>query len=215
MRSILNLGLCLLVSNFLIAQSIEGLWLIESVQVGAKSMTPDMRWFKFENGALESGNGFLKNGKGTYEFDARENTLSIRDSLALEDQNGPFKVEDLGAEQMVMSRQEEGMSVKVISRKVNAVPMALADKLSGYWAGRENFSIYLSWDRSYKLYHLDGSIEYGVWRNHPHKKELALLPWDRKKASRFLAIDVNGKDLILKDLKSNDEFRLKRSRKRN
>jgi len=67
-------------------ENIFGLWQVEQVIVGEKSMTPVAKWFRIEsNGHYQTGNGWLQNGAGIWNFDSEKQLFSSCDSLNIED----------------------------------------------------------------------------------------------------------------------------------
>lgn len=194
--------------------SLLGYWLVEKVQVGPRNMTPDAKWICFKSGrSFIGGNGYLRNSAGRYSFDSTGAALQLFDSLSLQDPNGAFQL-DYAADRMEWKRIEEGQEVKVFLKRIEELPTAMADQLKGLWLQEGAFSLYLSWDRSYRKFLEDGSVEHGVWRNHPHRPELVLIPWDKKKTSQFYRIEKSSFDqLQLTDLEREKTMNFERSRK--
>lgn len=195
----------------LFGQSLEGLWLIDKVSMGAEENTPDAKWIQLAaDGSFIGGNGFLQNSAGTYEF--KEEDLLLNDSLSLRDEFGAFKVM-LNNKTMTWERKEDGQSIKVSLKRINELPMAQSDLLRGLWQAGNEYRLFLRWDRAYVKYLPDGSKEYGVWRNHPHKPELALIPWNQKKTLQFYKIEESSFNrLKLIDLEGGKATSLERLR---
>lgn len=193
-------------------KGLMGYWLVEKVQVGSRTMTPDAKWIHFRtNQSFVGGNGFLRNSAGLYTYDSLKANLKLNDSLSLEDPFGSFKVK-CDKDRMDWQRVEEGQEVKVSLKRTTDLPMAMSDQLRGLWKEKDSFSLFLSWDRSYRKFLKNGSTEQGVWRNHPHRPELVLIPWDQKKTSQFYKIEKSSSDLLkLTDLQRGKTMFLERS----
>ncbi len=200
----------LLVALSSFAQGLSGLWLIEKVKVGDKEMTPDKKWTEFaKDGSFISGNGYLRNGEGTYQYDSQTGQLLMEDSISLKDKHGAFQT-SIDDDAMYWERMEEGMKVQVYLRPIQALPMTGSDRIRGLWQG-EDFRLFLRWDRAFTRYNADGSREYGVWRKHPHKNELALLPWSAKKTPQFFKIEESSySQMILSDAEGDEKIKFHR-----
>lgn len=174
------------------AQSFLGSWEVVSVSVGDRSMTPQARWVIFTNQGFESGNGLLRNGAGTFNYDAFSHMLRMNDTLGLDDQFGAFDVEQNG-DTMLWQRIEEGEQVSVRLVRTQDLPLRPLDQCVGLWAAEEGDQVdlmFLSWTKNYRITFKDGSREQGVWYGHPHRAEIIFLPWDRNKESRSFKIET-------------------------
>ncbi|WP_421753856.1 hypothetical protein [Croceimicrobium sp.] len=172
------------------AQNILGLWQVTNVQVGDKEMTPQEKWIRFSEQGFEGGNGLLQNGAGTYLWKAQEMKLSMNDSLGFVDPFDAFKVEVTDSS-MQWSRQEEGMEVTVHLKRIQSLPLRMADKVVGVWQAESEDSlayVFFRWDKVYTIVYKDGSRESGLWYAHAHRLELSLHPWDKNERSRHFKI---------------------------
>ncbi len=183
------------------AQEFLGMWEVVSVEVGDFKNTPQAKWILFEEEGFRSGNGFLKNGAGTYTYQHKTKALKIQDSLGFEDSNGPFIVSFEG-ETMIWQRNEDEGLVTVRLERRSELPMRPLDRIIGIWLPEEPDSIsyvFLSWTRNYRIRFADGRTENGVWHAHAHRPELIFLPWDRSKKSRSYWIETGPwEELLLK-----------------
>ncbi|WP_143057642.1 hypothetical protein [Cyclobacterium xiamenense] len=190
-----------------------GLWEAINVDVGEENMTPVAKWFRFkEDGTTESGNGWLKNYDGTWEYDAGKSTFGSNDPLGIKDEAGAFKV-SFDKEYMYWEREEDGMPVKVTLKPVNELPMSPADFLKGVW-GIESITkdgvsildqfdpngkhyLHIRWDRIYRNRNSEGEIFTGYWHIHGHRSEITLLPHTEGKIAESWRIEVNEKELLM------------------
>lgn len=207
--------LFLLLSFNIYAQrnKVIGFWTIETVSVGKQNMTPVAKWTKINaDGSFQSGNGWLQNSKGSWNYDAQTNQFSALDSLGLKDEFGGFTVSfDKG--KMYWERQEEGMPVKVTLKRIHNLPMAPADYLVGLWdlsgITKNNQSIlkdfdannkhrlFIRWDRMYINFSPEGKKSTGYWHINAHKPILTFLPHQEGAKPESWRIEVNKKELIM------------------
>lgn len=176
---IIALSLFILLTLNLTTQSqnsISGLWEVLKVTVGEEELTPTAKWFLFtEKGQMEGGNGGFINTRGTFDYDAVNNTL---EQMAT-DQRDPYETFDIqpsaDKENMTWARTEDGMQVKVQLKKLKEKPLAPWDKITGSWSveGVSNYaSIYIGWDGRYRKFNENGQrIETGLWHIEAHS------PW--------------------------------------
>lgn len=172
-------------------ETMSGLWLITEVKVGNKKMTPDAKWSRFnEDGTQESGNGWFQHSYGSWELDEASKELSIITENGLDDPFGAFNVEEMGAEDMVWSRVEEGEDVRVVLERIERLPSTNRDRLIGLWeaidfTGRDSLFgeeaskkdyLFIRWDGKFVVESGIGKT-YGVYNVHAHKPEIELIPY--------------------------------------
>lgn len=161
------------------AQEMEGLWLVQKVEVGSKNMTPNAKWFDLKAGGIyESGNGWLKNGEGTWAFDANTSELKTKETYFLDQKAPPFKVSFLSSTEALWTRNEDGMTVQVFLKKASKKPMSRMDLAYGLWkaeSGELDFNLLIRWDR---IYERRGNTDRktGYWIAHAHRAEIVFLP---------------------------------------
>jgi len=182
-----------------------------------KLMTPQSKWVEFSVEGFYGGNGLQINSAGTYHFAETEKALSLNDSLGFENEFGAFSVA-FAEDKMIWTRQENGADIRVVLSRTEEMPLRLADQVIGLWEplaeDREIALIFISWDHTYRITFLDGSREYGLWQAKAHRFELAMVPWDRKKESRFYLLETGSwNEMTFTSLKE-DEQLLKLRRRR-
>lgn len=172
-------------------QSMQGLWLMEHVQVGDQEMTPVARWTRIHSdGTYESGNGWLKSSEGTWTFDKAENAFLPKETNGLTDPFGAFTVQ-LIENGMTWTREEEGMEVVVTLKPIQKPPKAPADSVQGLWdlveATEGEASIineidsegaqylFIRWDRIYVARNAEGERQTGYWHMDGHRPVMTLL----------------------------------------
>lgn len=171
------------------ASSIVGLWEVLEVKVGDELMTPTARWFEFlTDGTMTSGNGWVQNMAGEYNYDLDKNEL-LQSNQGIVDEYGAFSI-SIEEEQMNWQRQEDGVHVKVILKKVLKKPLAPWDIIVGSWTidkaeglnpeTKKVINSYVMepdrylfrWDRRYVKFDKDGErTETGIWHIEAHS------PW--------------------------------------
>lgn len=214
--------LCLVGLATLNAQEIIGLWQIQSVYVGQKEKTPVARWTEFrENGIYTAGNGWLQNDKG--KFTLAEGYLMMSTELGKMDEAGPFQIKLNGNDEMIWTRQEDGMDVKVSLKRVREKPMSPSDKIVGFWELEsyvedgetipldevdEYLRVQFRWDRIYV--DKSGKTRTGYWHIHGHRTDVTLLPhgkgdpsgWRIENADeKLVLVRINSKDKIVMTFK--------------
>lgn len=203
-----SLGLLIItfsLSSSLFAQSeLKGLWVVEKVAMGEREMTPVAKWFDFDGeGSFRSGNGWMQNSSGYYEWNSISAELSVFDSLAIADPYGAFQV-SINGNSMRWSREEEGNTVVVTASKSEDLPMAPQDYLVGMWELQTELAdqtnppehLYFRWDRNV-LWWEDGERSRGLWNFNAHQPILLTIVND----SRInWQVEVNEKSLKLKEI---------------
>jgi hypothetical protein len=226
----------IIVTMFLILPTakaqIIGLWEVESVQVGEEMMTPVAKWFKLmETGKLESGNGGIRNTLGYWRFDLEHRLLYMQNEYKKADPYGPFDVSK-EEEQMIWSREEDGMQVTVLLKPVEEIPLAPWDKITGSWKLSkleplegapllefpEKAEMYVGWDGRYRtdidLPFMKGS---GYWHIQAHRPEMITFPYAGCEYNRTYQLTFKGFSKLQLEVNDpeNGSYRLHFSRKLN
>lgn len=191
MKQALIITVFLLSVQLLNAQSLIGFWEVKEVRVGQKQVTPVAKWMKInEDNTFQSGNGWLQNSIGTWEFDAKTKIITPETKNGIKEGFGGFTVSFEG-EKMIWKRQEEGMAVSVIHERISEMPQSPADQIVGLWdltdvreGGKSvvktfdpdnQYYLHIRWDRIYKERSVEGRRSSGYWHMHGHKPEITLL----------------------------------------
>lgn len=188
---------------FVQGQSMMGLWQVEKVMVGDKVMTPVAKWFRFNSDTTyQSGNGWLQNDQGSWQYDKTKSTFSATSALGIRDEFGDFKV-SFSDGKMSWEREEEGMPVKVSLIRSDTLPMSTADYLVGLWElqesskGEAQHKIFVRWDRVYSHIAPDGKRENGYWHIHGHRPEITLMPHQEDNPTeKWMVEEVNTKRFL-------------------
>ncbi len=195
-----------------IAKPIAGLWKVDKVSVGDNEMTPTARWFQFKpNGSYEGGNGGMRNGNGTYNYDMDTNEF-WQATNGEADPYGPFKI-NIEGNSMTWNRFEDGMSVKVSLSRIKEKPLGTWDLIQGNWtivraAGLDKATdelkseymldpdrYYFGWDRRYRKFDKEGNrIETGIWHIESHSNWLWTIS-DADNTKTGYAIAFNGNEM--------------------
>ena len=203
-------------------ERIIGFWEIQKVEVGDKNMTPVAKWTKINtDGSFQSGNGWLQNAQGSWNYDAEKKTYSAIDALGIKDDFGGFVV-SFDKEKMIWEREEEGMSVKVTLSPITAMPMAPADYLVGIWDlveitenehsiindfdGKGKHKLFIRWDRIFINFSPEGERLTGYWHINGHKPEITLLPHQADKKPESWEVTVNEKTLYMKGISDDNQM---------
>ncbi|TNE27793.1 MAG: hypothetical protein EP346_11200 [Bacteroidetes bacterium] len=185
-------------------EELIGTWLVERVQVGENTMTPDARWSTFHaDGTHEGGNGWKKHSEGTYQF--TEGQLTIETTNGVDDEFGAFQVMFTEDGNMTWEREEEGMTVVVHLVKVESVPPTEGDKLLGLWElssvngeayDGDRYTLFMRWDNVYKI--TDGDeVHMGTYRIHPHRQRVEWVEYGDNMPREFSTFKVEGDTLEL------------------
>lgn len=197
--------------------TIEGLWVVKSVMVGEKKMTPNARWTRFHaDQTQESGNGRFQHSYGLWELNQNKNELFIISTNGLEDSNPPFMM-TLGANEMIWERIEEGQHIKVHLERSTQLPETYADKILGLWllekatgngpyfmesdTNENNEYLFIRWDKRFVIGTKKGKV-HGVYNVHGHKPELELIPYSTPLKRDFWRIEFAENLITLKLLNS-------------
>ncbi|MFY7670029.1 hypothetical protein ACOSP6_02960 [Tenacibaculum sp. MEBiC06402] len=191
--------------------SIEGLWVVKSVQIGNQEMTPNARWMKFNaDFTQESGNGWFQHSIGTWNLNKETKELTVINTNGVNDTAPPFVV-NINGESMTWTRTEEGQPVKVILKKSTKLPKTYGDQLLGLWKlesfeGKgslfnDNGFLFLRWDRRFNINSSLGKFS-GVYNVHGHKPEIELIPYGDKLKRSFWKINFLENKIVLTLLNS-------------
>ncbi len=194
MKTIARLIVTLLIFNSLTinAQKIVDFWEIKTVIVGGKTMTPVAKWIKInKDRSYQSGNGWLQNAEGTWQFDKKNNLYSTTETMGIKDEFGPFTVE-FNDDKMTWLREEDGRIVTVSLEKITKMPKATADELVGLWdlttVTKNDIDItatfdpdnkcylFIRWDRMFVKRNPKDNRITGYWHINGHKPEITFLP---------------------------------------
>ena len=191
---------------------IVGLWMVDKVAVGDEERTPTARWFQFNaDGTYEGGNGGMRNGFGSYNYDL--DTEELWQAINGEaDPYGPFKISSEG-KNMTWTRLEDGMEVTVLLSKTNDKPLAPWDLIVGNWTiqkaeGYDTESgklkneymldpdrYYFGWDRRYRKFDKDNKrIETGIWHVEAHSNWLWTIS-DSDNTKTGYALEIKSKTM--------------------
>lgn len=166
------------------AKELTGLWLIDKVSVGKEEMTPVARWTQLHpDNTQASGNGWLQHSVGTWQFDEGSSELKIINVNGFKDNFGPFSVQ-VGENDMIWTREEEGQTVTVHLKRGEQIPTAPANQLLGIWglsqpekassAEQKQPYLFFRWDHIFRQGDEDGHFKVGVYKTHGHRNELEL-----------------------------------------
>jgi hypothetical protein len=178
--------------------SIEGLWVVKSVEIGDQEMTPNARWMNFNaDFTQESGNGWFQHSIGTWNLNQETKELTVINTNGINDTAPPFVV-TINGESMTWTRTEEGQPVKVTLKKSTKLPTTYGDQLLGLWKldsfeGKGNFFdsngfLFFRWDKRFNINSSIGKFS-GVYNVHGHKPEVELIPYGDKLQRSFWKID--------------------------
>ncbi|MBN7814565.1 hypothetical protein [Algoriphagus pacificus] len=194
-------------------EKVIGFWEVENVAVGEENMTPVAKWFKInQDGTYQTGNGWLQNGEGQWDYDSKTNKYAAQDDLDVGDEFGAFDVSFTG-EKMIFEREEEGMHVKVMLVPIEKLPMSPTDYLEGFWDlveitengqsilsefdGEGKHKLFIRWDRIYNNFTSEGKRMSGYWHINGHRPEITLLPHQGDKGPESWKIEVSEKELVM------------------
>lgn len=197
--------------------TIEGLWVVKSVMVGEKKMTPNARWTRFHaDQSQESGNGRFQHSYGSWQLNQNTNELFIINTNGLEDSNPPFMM-TLRANEMIWERIEEGQQIKVLLERSAQLPETYGDKILGLWqlekatgngpyfmesdTNENNEYLFIRWDKRFVIGTTKGKV-HGVYNVHGHKPELELIPYSTPLKRDFWRFEFAENLITLKLLNS-------------
>ena len=191
--------------------TLEGLWLVESVEVGERSQTPIARWTRFNaDGTQTSGNGWFQHSIGTWTL--KDNKLSVKSDNGIEDQAEAFTI-SLENDKMTWKRNEEGQEVTVHLKRINVLPASEGNKLLGLWkltkstdSGNDitvmsnpdsKAMLHLRWDNMYVQHNLSKGKQYGIYKIHGHKPEIQLVNYGDSPQFSYWKFSILNEKLTL------------------
>lgn len=191
-------------------EQLYGLWEITDVSVGGTNLTPLGKWSRIHaDGRYETGNGWLQNGRGTYQYDPETREFLPFNPLGPKDEAGPFNV-SFEDGKMIWERMEGDMLVRVISERIDQLPMTYADLLAGLWDFTSTARVdedetdegspeymYISWGGTYRGQDSNGEQFSGYWHSNPHKPELIMIPHDPEAPRLIWQVTVSTNELEL------------------
>lgn len=154
-----------------------GLWVVESVQVGDRNMTPVAKWFEIkESGEVAGGNGRIINIMGTWSL--ADGAVLFTDESGWSDPYGAFEY-SVSGDVMTWQRVEDGASVFITMNRSSTYPEGPWDLAEGGWANMANraHTLYMGWDRVYRLTTKMGRKR-GIWHIDAHNPQLKLVADD-------------------------------------
>lgn len=202
-----------------------GLWGVEKVSAGDQEMTPIAKWFRInEDGTFESGNGWMQNSEGIWEFDGQNYTYLPTTKNGLVDKFGAFYVQ-FEDKKMLWQREEEGVNVKVTLSQLNELPKAPADLVQGLWDLEQilehgnditadfdpdnRFYLFIRWDRIYVQRSAEGERSTGYWHMNGHRPEMTLMSHQEGIQPETWSVKADASNLVLtgtSDLNQNIEM---------
>lgn len=191
--------------------TLEGLWLVESVEVGEHSQTPIARWTRFNaDGTQTSGNGWFQHSIGIWTL--KDNQLSVKSENGIEDQAEAFTI-SLENDKMTWKRNEEGQEVTVHLKRINVLPVSEGNKLLGLWklikstdSGNDitvmsnpdsKAMLHLRWDNMYVQHNMPKGKSYGIYKIHGHKPEIQMVNYGDSSQFSFWKFAITDEKLTL------------------
>ena len=190
-----------ILSTSTFAQQLVGLWEVVQVNVRSELMTPQSKWASIHSdGSYQSGNGWLQNAEGNWNYDSKKKLLSFKETNGIIDNYGPFTVE-FTEDGMQWLREEDGMIVRVALKKIEKRPKGPADLVVGLWELTTEDELakrmlFIRWDRIYIDRSKNGRFT-GYWHMHGHKPELTMLPHSSGKQAESWRIETSETSLKL------------------
>lgn len=205
--------------------SIEGLWLVEKVQMGTEVMTPVARWTRFNADHTQaSGNGWLQHSIGSWYLN--DDRLKVENSNGIKENFEPFKV-SLENEKMTWKRKEGKDTVHIFLRRIKELPMSLGNDLMGLWKlaeqtedGLDTISkinvsektmIHFRWDNVYVQYNMPTGKRYGVYKIHGHKPEIQMINYGKDNSFDFWKFQISNNTLTMTSTDNRATLKFKRS----
>ena len=193
-----------------IKAQIHGLWETTSVKVGDEIMTPIAKWSNLhQDGTFTSGNGWLQNSDGTWEYDQESNELQMTIVTGFENKFGPFKVEMVNSEEMIWTRYENGELVTVVNKRITSVQKNPATMAVGLWMVTEAIfgnqvktdefkesefhAVFVRWDNLLQEITTEGRRS-GMWRIDAHRPVIDILYYDGSKPLQYWDLDFENEN---------------------
>ena len=212
MKKVLILISSILITNPVNAQ-LSGLWEVTNVKVGSEEMTPVAKWTHlFENGTFTSGNGWLQNSDGTWEFDSESSEVLVVTETGFKNEFGPFEVEMKGENGMIWSRIEGADLVYVHYKRIEEIPKSPATLAIGLWMVNEVINdgeivtesykkehamgVFVRWDNLFQEITSEGRVS-GIWRVNAHRPVLDVLFYDGKRSLEYWDLDFEGENKMI------------------
>ncbi len=190
-----------------------GLWEVTKVIVDEEEMTPISKWSNFlENGSFTTGNGWLQNGDGTWEFDSESSEILVVTETGFKNQFGPFEVEMKGKNGMIWSRIEGADLVYVHYKRIEEIPKSPATLAIGLWMVTEVINdgkivtesyknehamgVFVRWDNLFQEITSEGRVS-GIWRVNAHRPVLDVLFYDGKRSLEYWDLDYEGENKMI------------------
>jgi len=216
---------CIVLLHIDVIAQIEGLWVVNKVQVGDQEMTPVAKWVKLEaDGTQFSGNGWLQHTTGDWKLNTYTSELSFISNPGPADEFGAFKIQ-YDDQKMTWEREEEGQKVVVTLKRAAELPQSPADQIQGLWDLEKviqkeqditnNYDpnnkayLFIRWDRLYIERTAEATRNTGFWYIDLHHPELQLISHNKSKEYKkwrisfddskmtWVGLDEDNKDLIL------------------
>lgn len=195
--------------------SLEGLWIVEKVQVGEEERTPNGRWTRFhKDGTQETGNGGFQHTVGTWHWDENQR-LHFENTNGLKDLYDGFDVQ-FKTDTMLWSRMEEGQEVQVSLYRAEELPKSYGDEVLGLWLLKEaigtgpflsdsqnNALLFLRWDKRLLLGTAEGKT-HGVYNVNGHRREIEFIPYGETERS-FWNFETTDTTLHIRLLNTDEE----------
>lgn len=207
-KTVLIVGFILISLNAY--SQVSGKWEVTKVVVGSEEMTPIAKWSHFlEDGSYTTGNGWLQNGDGTWDFDSESSKIQLITETGFEDQFGPFKIETINSDEMIWYRQEFGEMVSVFYQRIDKTPKSPASLAVGLWMVKEVINegevltekyqsenaqaVFIRWDNLFQEITSEGRVS-GIWRVNAHRPVLDILFYDGKRPLEYWELDFENED---------------------
>lgn len=189
---------------------IHGLWETTSVKVGDEIMTPIAKWSNLhQDGIFTSGNGWLQNSDGNWEYDEETHELTMTALTGFDDTFGAFKVEMINDDEITWTRVENGETVIVTNKRILMKPKHPATLAVGLWVVKEAtfggqikttefvetefHAVFLKWDN--EVQEINGEVRRsGIWRVPGHKSVIDILYYDGSKPLQYWDLDFDGEE---------------------
>jgi hypothetical protein len=165
-----------------------------------------------EDGAQQSGNGWLQHSAGTWSYHTDSALLYISNANGLRDPFGPFKVQ-IWPDSMRWERMEEGDTVRIHLGRTSQIPTRPADHLYGLWslestslAGTDltrtldplsRQTLFFRWDQRFVMTNGEGKRRTGIYVPHGHRPWLELVFNGDETERQYWAYEVSDSTLSL------------------
>jgi hypothetical protein len=219
----LTLLLLFIQFSFCFSQEVIGLWEIRKVEIGDKIVTPISKWTKINaDGSYQSGNGWVQNSEGDWNYDENGKTFSPKETNGIRDMFGNFSV-SFKQGKMLWQRDEDGENVKVTLNRIQKMPKSTADMMVGLWdvteitedetSIMESFDpknrhyLFIRWDRVYVERTPNGEKSSGYWHINGHNPEITLISHNNDKEQERWIVTVSDTEMYLIGLSDSNKNR--------